>query len=110
MGGGILPGMSRESIDGQQESRLRPLTPELANLVQLRTSFGDEEAWREQALCVQTDPALFFPEKGEPTREAKRVCGNCGVRTACLADALVHNERFGVWGGLSERERRKLKK
>ena len=67
-------------------------------------------AWQADALCAQTDPEAFFPEKGGSTREAKRVCQSCDVRAECLEYALAHDERFGIWGGLSERERRKLKK
>lgn len=67
-------------------------------------------AWQDQALCAQTDPEAFFPEKGGSTREAKRVCQSCDVRGECLAYALAHDERFGIWGGMSERERRKLKR
>ena len=73
---------------------------------------GDEGAlgWQERALRAQTDPEAFFPEKGGSTREAKRVCLSCEVRSECLEYALSKDERFGIWGGLSERERRKLKK
>lgn len=73
---------------------------------------GDEGilGWQEQALCAQTDPEAFFPEKGGSTREAKAVCQSCEVRSECLDYALSNDERFGIWGGLSERERRKLKK
>ena len=66
--------------------------------------------WQERALCAQTDPEAFFPEKGGSTREAKKVCLTCEVRDDCLEYALMNDERFGIWGGLSERERRKLKK
>lgn len=69
-----------------------------------------EQEWQDQALCAQTDPEAFFPEKGGSTREAKRICQACGVRDECLEFALEHDERFGIWGGLSERERRRLKK
>lgn len=67
-------------------------------------------AWQEQALCAQTDPEAFFPEKGGSTREAKAVCAQCQVRQECLSYALKNDERFGIWGGLSERERRRLKR
>ena len=70
----------------------------------------EEEGWQERALCAQTDPEAFFPEKGGSTREAKRVCQSCDVRAECLEYALAHDERFGIWGGLSERERRRFKK
>ena len=72
---------------------------------------ADEElSWRERALCAQTDPESFFPEKGGSTREAKRVCISCEVKDDCLEYALDNDERFGIWGGLSERERRRLKR
>ena len=75
---------------------------------------GDDDAillsWQEQALCAQTDPEAFFPEKGGSTREAKRICVGCDVKGECLEYALGQDERFGIWGGLSERERRRLKR
>jgi WhiB family redox-sensing transcriptional regulator len=71
---------------------------------------GDEDQWQERALCAQTDPEAFFPEKGGSTREAKRICLGCEVRDSCLEYALANDERFGIWGGLSERERRRLKR
>lgn len=67
-------------------------------------------SWQTDALCAQTDPEAFFPEKGGSTRDAKRICGTCEVRGECLEYALQNDERFGIWGGLSERERRKLKR
>jgi WhiB family redox-sensing transcriptional regulator len=67
-------------------------------------------AWQDQALCAQTDPEAFFPEKGGSTREAKRICVGCEVKQECLEYALMQDERFGIWGGLSERERRRLKR
>jgi WhiB family transcriptional regulator, redox-sensing transcriptional regulator len=76
-------------------------------------SGGDEVedlGWQERALCAQTDPEAFFPEKGGSTREAKKVCRACDVQAECLEYALAHDERFGIWGGLSERERRRLKR
>jgi WhiB family redox-sensing transcriptional regulator len=71
---------------------------------------GEAGDWQEQALCAQTDPEAFFPEKGGSTREAKRICSGCEVRSECLEYALEHDERFGIWGGLSERERRRLRR
>ena len=81
-----------------------------ADSVLLPMSDVSPASWQERALCAQTDPEAFFPEKGGSTREAKRVCLTCDVRSTCLDYALQHDERFGIWGGLSERERRKLKK
>lgn len=68
------------------------------------------EDWREAALCAQTDPALFFPDKGGSAREAKRLCATCPVRIQCLESALDNDERHGIWGGLSERELRKIRR
>lgn len=70
----------------------------------------DQVDWQDRALCAQTDPESFFPEKGGSTREAKRVCSGCEVQAECLEYALANDERFGIWGGLSERERRRLKR
>lgn len=64
--------------------------------------------WTESAVCATADPDAFFPEKGGSVREAKAVCAGCDVRRQCLTFALDHGERFGVWGGLSERDRRRL--
>ena len=71
---------------------------------------AEELSWQDRALCAQTDPEAFFPEKGGSTREAKKVCRSSEVRAECLEYALEHDERFGIWGGLSERERRRLKR
>lgn len=71
---------------------------------------ADDSTWRDSALCAQTDPEEFFPDKGGGTRQAKHVCAACTVRTECLEYALAHDERFGIWGGMSERERRRLKR
>lgn len=64
--------------------------------------------WQDDALCAQSDPEVFFPEKGGSTREAKTICARCVASDDCLQYALDNDERFGVWGGLSERERRRL--
>jgi WhiB family transcriptional regulator, redox-sensing transcriptional regulator len=79
-------------------------------LIALEGGDEGELSWQERSLCAQTDPEAFFPEKGGSTREAKKVCVGCEVRAECLEYALANDERFGIWGGLSERERRKLKK
>jgi len=71
---------------------------------------GDAPPWQERALCSQTDPEAFFPEKGGSTRSAKRICGRCDVQADCLDYALDHDEKFGIWGGLSAPERRQLKR
>jgi WhiB family redox-sensing transcriptional regulator len=60
-------------------------------------------------LCSQVDLDLWYPEKGGSVIDAKATCHRCPVEAQCLAYALEHDERFGIWGGMSERERRKLK-
>lgn len=91
------------------------LVPDLPDLPdEAFESFADveagEEDWHDRALCAQTDPEAFFPEKGGSTREAKKICQGCMVKEECLEYALAHDERFGIWGGMSERERRRIKR
>ena len=69
-----------------------------------------ERRWQDLANCLGVDPDLFFPERGASTKEAKEVCRGCIVRTQCLEYALVHSEKFGIWGGMSERERRRIRR
>jgi len=66
--------------------------------------------WMAYALCAQVDNDVFFPEKGASVRVAKTVCRRCDVRKECLEYAVNTGERFGVWGGMSERERRSLRR
>jgi WhiB family redox-sensing transcriptional regulator len=66
--------------------------------------------WMSQANCMGVDPDLFFPERGESVKEAKEVCATCIVKQRCLEYALDNNEKFGIWGGSSERERRRMRK
>jgi WhiB family redox-sensing transcriptional regulator len=68
------------------------------------------QPWMKQANCVGADPALFFPERGEPSSPAKAICMACPVRVDCLNYALSINERQGIWGGTSENERRGLRR
>jgi WhiB family redox-sensing transcriptional regulator len=75
------------------------------------TNDGPEERrWQERANCLGVDPDLFFPERGASTKEAKGVCRGCEVRVDCLEYALSNGEKFGIWGGLSERERRRVRR
>jgi len=74
-----------------------------------RFDVGDRH-WQVRANCLGVDPDLFFPERGASTREAKNVCRVCEVQGECLEYALVNGEKFGIWGGLSERERRRLRR
>ena len=70
----------------------------------------DELNWQERRCAPRRTPRRSSRRRGGSTREAKKVCLGCDVRGECLEYALQHDERFGIWGGLSERERRKLKK
>jgi len=74
--------------------------------------FSDEEElkWQDQASCLGMDPDLFFPERGASTREAKGICARCRVKVDCLEYALANGEKFGIWGGMSERERRRIRR
>ena len=69
-----------------------------------------DRSWQEYANCLGVDPDLFFPERGASTREAKEVCRGCVVREDCLEYALRNSEKFGIWGGISERERRRIRR
>ena len=76
----------------------------------INTVTEDPLAWQESALCAQAGPEFFFPAPGSSTREAKQLCNACEGRLACLEYALANDERFGVWGGMSEKERERLRR
>ncbi|HVM54957.1 MAG TPA: WhiB family transcriptional regulator [Acidimicrobiales bacterium] len=80
---------------------MRDITSEIAT--------GDR-SWHDYANCLGVDPDLFFPERGASTKEAKEVCRGCVVREDCLEYALQNSEKFGIWGGMSERERRRIRR
>jgi len=67
-------------------------------------------AWRTRAACRGRSDVNFFPERGESIRAALVLCGGCSVRTECLQEALTHHGTLGVWGGMTERERKRLKR
>lgn len=114
----------RQSVEFDVDAELRAVAAEIeaagrvhklgesaTRLVRLFDAFephGSTE-WQELALCAQTDPEAFFPERGGSVREAKNVCQQCEVRDECLQFALENDEQFGVWGGKSEHQRRKMK-
>lgn len=70
----------------------------------------EDKSWQDYANCLGVDPDLFFPERGASTREAKEVCRGCTVSHECLEYALLNGEKFGIWGGKSERERRRIRR
>ena len=65
--------------------------------------------WRELAACRGTDLEVFFPGRGETAGPARQVCAGCPVRQACLDYAITNQITHGIWGGLTERERRALR-
>ncbi len=71
---------------------------------------GEVPMWQDFANCLGVDPDLFFPERGASSRAAKEVCRGCVVRADCLEYALENGEKFGIWGGMSERERRRFRR
>jgi WhiB family redox-sensing transcriptional regulator len=70
----------------------------------------EDRVWQDYSRCLGVDPDMFFPERGASTREAKEVCRGCVVKEPCLEYALSNGEKFGIWGGLSERERRRIRR
>lgn len=95
--GGIKAG---GTVVTQEEAGMRTASIEVAV----------ESSWQDLANCLGVDPDLFFPERGASTREAKEVCRGCVVRDDCLEYALANGEKFGIWGGMSERERRRIRR
>lgn len=83
----------------------------MAESVPMNSNVQDENVnWYENGNCLGVDPDLFFPERGASTREAKEVCRSCEVSRDCLEFALQNGEKFGIWGGMSERERRRIRR
>ena len=68
------------------------------------------EPWKLKAACMGMDPELFFPERGQSTSQARKTCRSCPVQKECRNYAIVHHERFGIWGGLTARELRPLQR
>lgn len=64
--------------------------------------------WMDEGRCRDLDPATFFPSDGAGVETARRICEECPVRITCLEFALVNRVDHGVWGGASERERRRI--
>lgn len=82
----------------------------MEGMLQQQLLGAEDRSWQNRANCAGVDPDLFFPERGESTREAKEVCRGCVVRLDCLEFALTNSEKFGIWGGMSERERRRIRR
>lgn len=102
--------MTMNSADRQRTHRSR-----LVAKSQVRSQATDlppltDRDWMRDAPCRGMDAALFFPERGESTREAKATCATCNVSAECLDYAMRNQIKFGIWGGRSERERRTLRR
>jgi WhiB family transcriptional regulator, redox-sensing transcriptional regulator len=69
---------------------------------------GTDLSWRHQGACNGLDPDVFFPDSDAAAEEAKAICNGCMVRVSCLEHAIVVREKDGVWGGATERERRRI--
>ena len=80
------------------------------NLQNLLNPEIDLERWWEEGNCLGMDPNLFYPERGKSTKEPKEICSNCPVQLHCALESLENNEKHGIWGGLSERERRRIRR
>jgi WhiB family redox-sensing transcriptional regulator len=92
-----------------QGPRAMPDTrPSVKGTVLREAVWTREAVWRERGACKGLDPQIFYPETDEDADTAKRVCAQCHVQTACLEYALQFREREGVWGGTTERERRRI--
>lgn len=65
-------------------------------------------SWRTRGACLGLDARIFYPETEEEAGPAKEICEECPVKTACLEYALAHREKDGVWGGCTERDRRRI--
>jgi WhiB family redox-sensing transcriptional regulator len=99
------PGTGRYTVTRARAVLVGSILPAVPDL-----GFGaaHELTWQDQGVCAEADPDAWFPEKGGSNREAKRICRICPVRAECLEYALEHDQRFGIWGGTSERERRPM--
>ena len=80
-----------------------------ANIPEISTVTEARTAWVLQGLCLTTDPDKLFV-RGAAQRKAAAMCRDCPVKAECLADALDNEVEFGVWGGMTERQRRALLK
>ena len=78
------------------------------DLGQLPANPSPPDMWQERAACFGIDPDVFFPTSEEESGPALKHCSGCGIREMCLAWALKNGERYGVWGGLTEQQRRRL--
>jgi WhiB family redox-sensing transcriptional regulator len=67
-----------------------------------------DDDWRDQAACLGLDPQVFYPTTDEEADDARRICDACAVKSECLEYALARREKDGIWGGATERDRRRI--
>lgn len=79
-------------------------------MTELLNSLGEVPSWQDLAACRGMDPEIFFPHRGTDTRAPKAICNRCPVRPDCLEFAMDNGERWGIWGGVSERGRREIRR
>lgn len=92
----------------EQYSAAPPFRTTARENVERRSDMMKSQAWREQGQCKGVDPEIFYPVSDDDADEAKAICADCPVRVQCLEYALIARERDGIWGGCTERERRRI--
>ena len=83
-------------------------TRPLRTLLEEKSLLSNSSTWRDQAACRGLDPEVFYPITEEEEATAKNICADCTVRQSCLEHAITHREKDGIWGGATERERRRI--
>jgi len=94
------------AVIGVRDGNVRPLLAVLSG----EDSMTAALRWHDRARCAEVDPEIFFPEKGQSQRAARRICAACPVREPCLEYALETSQAHGIWGGTGEGERRRIKR
>ena len=102
--------MTDDDVDGDDLVEVDDVDPVHLALVHLRELLTTSAAWRARAACRGEDPDLFFPHRGEDTSVPAAICARCPVTVECLDYAIDAHEKFGMWGGASERERRRIRR
>ena len=80
-------------------------------LTHLLDPLGESQDWRQEGMCAQTDPDLFFPDRGDSRSRklAKEICADCPVAQQCLDFALETDQEYGIWGGTTALDRRRIR-
>jgi WhiB family transcriptional regulator, redox-sensing transcriptional regulator len=99
----------RDEIDCARVDDATDSETELDLVAQLR-SLIDRSGWHTRAACRGRSDVNFFPTRGESIRVARSLCSGCAVCAECLEYALTHDRTVGVWGGMTERERKRVRR